>query len=695
MSRHSRGQSSFRGTLLSRRSIAKRRSAIGVFPFRRRLHIEPLEDRRLLATITVDTLADGVGVPGTSLREAIAAANPNDSIDFAVTGTIQLIGTGDLVINKPLTIQGPGQSLLTIQAYDFGPGAGNGSSIFFIGDLDNGVQFDVEISGLTLTGGDTIGRGGAIRCTESLVLGDCTITGNSAVSQGGGIYFRYGDLIVSRCTITGNTSGLGGGIMAVNSTTLVENSLITNNQSVNPGGGIHSLQSNMVVNNTTISGNSASGTEGGGGINEGGGGGIRSYQGNLEITGSTISGNMALVRTDGGGVDFNHGILAITDSTISGNSGHDGGGIHIFLAGTQTATITNSTISGNTASEESGGINCEGGITIIRHSTITNNTGSFAGGLLHRGYNGSTTQIHSTIISGNTGTDVVEFIDAGGGPLVSNGYNLIGTTNVPAKFNQPGDQVGVTNPMLAPLANNGGRTLTHLVLPGSPALDAGNPAFAAPPSNDQRGAPFVRVFDGDSAGGARIDIGAFELQPAPPGAIGDFNDDNAMDAADYVMWRKLVGMAGVPPYSGADGDGDGMVDPGDYGVWRTNFGETLAGSGGEQTAASVEGEGNSGAGNKAKFENPKSDDGTLIVVEFFNVGTTAKDNSRIAMHRPDQRIESTYDAALMAWLDLRDAREGDEWERDFIGTGGSDDGDVDEIDRVIDLFRGLIETDVI
>ena len=107
MSRQSCAQSSFRGTLLSRRSIARQHSALGIFPYRRRLRIEPLEERRLLATITVDTLTDGIGVPGTSLREAIAAASANDTINFSVTGTINLTNLGELTINKNVTINGP------------------------------------------------------------------------------------------------------------------------------------------------------------------------------------------------------------------------------------------------------------------------------------------------------------------------------------------------------------------------------------------------------------------------------------------------------------------------------------------------------------------------------------------------------------------------------------------------------------
>jgi hypothetical protein len=61
--------------------------------------------------------------------------------------------------------------------------------------------------------------------------------------------------------------------------------------------------------------------------------------------------------------------------------------------------------------------------------------------------------------------------------------------------------------MLGPLQNNGGATLTHALLPGSPAINAGDPNFTPSPFYDQRGSPFVRVLNG------RIDIGSLEVQP--------------------------------------------------------------------------------------------------------------------------------------------------------------------------------------
>src|SRR5262249_56283595 len=69
-----------------------------------------------------------------------------------------------------------------------------------------------------------------------------------------------------------------------------------------------------------------------------------------------------------------------------------------------------------------------------------------------------------------------------------------------------GDQIN-TDPMLGPLQDNGGPTFTHALLPGSPAIDTGDPSFTPPPDFDQRGPGYPRV------GNERIDIGSFEAQP--------------------------------------------------------------------------------------------------------------------------------------------------------------------------------------
>jgi hypothetical protein len=122
---------------------------------------------------------------------------------------------------------------------------------------------------------------------------------------------------------------------------------------------------------------------------------------------------------------------------------------------------------------------------------------------------------------------------------------------------------------LGPLAHNGGPTLTHALLPGSPAINAGDPAAMAGvdgvPLFDQRGEPFTRVY------GGRIDIGAFEWQPNP--LAGDYNFDGTVDAADYVVWQATRHSA---VDLRANGNGDRVVDQADYDVWWANFGSSLA-----------------------------------------------------------------------------------------------------------------------
>jgi len=651
----------------------------------KRLRFEPLEDRRLLS-ITVNTLVDendGVGVgAGTSLREAVAAAMPGDTIDFSVTGSINLsFGLSDtlkqITIDKPLTIMGPGANLLTIKAFDPSPAQknGDGSRVFNITDGSASTLSTIIVQGLTITGGDFNGTGGAINTVENLTLTNCVVSQSGATADGGGIFSSNGGAVPNSLTIQATTVsdnittspasiGEGGGIRKRFGSLVIENSTISNNKADRAGGGLSASDGNVdiQIQGCTFSQNQVTGFTSGGGA-------IVTMTANLNVTGSTISGNSApsaggiyartttthltdstistntaLLNAGGiystgaltitrstvngnmsasraGGVYGPSGTVTIIDSTISGNSTNSGAGVYAM-----TSDITNTTISGNTATSRGGAL-VNLGTATIRFSTITANTSGAGtpGAVVATGGGANPfTKVYSSIIAANTNADVT-FLGATN-TFVSLGYNLIGSGTALPKFNQPGDQTGIANPMLGPLANNGGPTKTHEVLAGSPAIDAGDPAAiagdAGVPLSDQRGGAYVRVYDGGGAPGGRIDIGAFERQtlPLPVAVYGDYTHDGLVNAADYVLWRKVQGTA-VTAYDNADGSGDGTVGAEDYTVWRTHYGITAP------PAAAAAGFGSSAFIEEATTG---SNDSTPRAFDSFN--------------------EQMVDQALLAWL---------------------------------------------
>jgi nitrous oxidase accessory protein NosD len=389
-------------------------------------------------TITVTNTND----PGPgSLRQALADANDGDTINFAVTGTISLT-SGELVIDKNITISGPGSNSLAVRPLSQGS-----FRVFNVMPSRS-----ITIQGLTISFGYAGGaQGGGIYLDAHVTatIANCVLTNNFTGDIGGAIFVNAGAMLtVLNSTITGNTAGTS--------------------EHGGSGAGIYNAGTFTIID-STISNNTAWI----GGISGGDGGGITNVNGTLEISNTTISSNLAGVY--GGGIN-SFGTMTITNSTISGNvagftqPGETGLGGGIWNSG--TLTMTNCTISGNSAHGSTfkgggvgGGIYIGNGSADIGNSTLTGNQADVHGGSIY----GGTFDIGNSILNGGSPENVST------ATVTSHGYNVC-SDDGGGFLNGPGDQIN-TDPMLGPLQDNGGPTFTHALLPRSPAINAGKSKF--------------------------------------------------------------------------------------------------------------------------------------------------------------------------------------------------------------------------
>jgi hypothetical protein len=380
-----------------------------------------------------------------------------DPTVFVAQKTISLGAT--LPISNSAVVNGPGASLVTIDG-------GSVRQLFTI-DTANAGGRTVTITGLTLAHGKST-YGGAIMMgtsADSLTLSNCIISGNTATSGGGAIYDRGGSMAV--LTIT--------------------DSLVSNNSSGGSGGGAifanNSAGTTLNVMRSTVTGNTTT---------DHGGFAYWFWGGSINVSSSTLTNNIATNSTGGVIASWSAPIM-ISNSTFQGNKGSGGGAVQIISSA--SLTINNSTLVANSATGGSGGaIASASGMVTLNSSIIAKN------------------------IATTGGPDLNAAITTGGD------YNLIGVANsggftLGGTHNKTGTAVSPLNPMVAPLARNGGPTQTMALLPGSSAIDMGsNPGNL---SNDQRGPGFVRVF------GSAADIGAFEVQPGAQVLSLKVNDGSA------------------------------------------------------------------------------------------------------------------------------------------------------------------------
>jgi uncharacterized repeat protein (TIGR01451 family) len=393
--------------------------------------------------------------------------NQDDTINLAPNGSYAFNTVADTTDGNnalPL-LQNDGAHALTINGNKATVTRASGAPTMRFFNVDTA---DLLVDNLTLTRGvsdtgttlNSEDGGAFLLAGGRLTLTDCILSNNQGLRAGGGIVADIDGavLTLTRCVFSNNSAtdsfSIGGGVVVGdNMTATITDCTFDGNKCTDNGGAIFTFSGGVTLN----------------------------------ISGTTFSNNQSTGANFTGGAIYNLSDITMTNCTLSGNRAASGAAID-NSAGTGTLQISNCTMTGNSAFLDQ------------------------AYGALLVG--GTSVSVHDSIVAGNTFDATVT---GGGSPdvatpfgtvLQSNGYNIIGDGTNAIITAGAGDQIGTLgaaiDPILGPLQSNGGPTFTRLPLFGSPAIDSGDPSFAAPPNFDQRGAGFPRVLSG------RLDIGAVE-----------------------------------------------------------------------------------------------------------------------------------------------------------------------------------------
>lgn len=473
--------------------------------------------------ISKNLIIDGAGAPGVTI------SGNNTYRIFEVKGVGMSFTVQNLTLANGFT-QGEGAAILTGSTGSLAIGSGTISTL----TVEN-VAFNNNVAS----------AGGAIfgEFRSDITVSNSTFDGNDGTAgtstrsnrgeRSGGAIAVYNEstLTVTNSEFTNNSGINGGAINSLLSTLTVENSTFINNDTTagaslssipgedrGYGGAIYTDGASAFTNDNLGGTITIRNSQFDGNIGAGQGGGLYLYAyppDNVIIEDNTIINNQVILDAKGdafgGGLRLGNSALTINDTTFANNVAElQGGGL--WVGENAPVTITNSTFSGNRA-DDSAGDGLGGAIAVynqisnttnIVNTTFANNfAGAYAGAIFS--VNQPIT-VENSIFDDNTAGNPFNIKQQTNRQLIDGGNNL----QYPAKLTSNPTDVNVTanitiaDPLLGPLQDNGGSTLTHALLPGSPAINAGNNTGV--PSTDQRG------LDRD----AIPDIGAYEFSATSP-----------------------------------------------------------------------------------------------------------------------------------------------------------------------------------
>ena len=343
----------------------------------------------------------------------------------------------------------------------------------FGGAAVNANQSTITINNSAITNNKPLSGGSAFVANNSLLtvnnssFSENGATSNSGGGFGGAIRIRESELNINSTSIINSTAGYGAAIGTIESIVTITESNISGNFANRRGGAI-------MISRSTAQSNPSS---------------VSIYSTTLSDNSTNGNGGAIVTSANSGATEF-----YIVDSTLSRNTaGANGGAVWMRNS---SASILNTTFSGNIAQDGDGGaINLVSNYISLSNTTITNNTASDRGsGIFVSTFQVPTPIFHNSILAGNNGNDcesnlgLTSFVIADSFNIIQNDACSTDARNI--------------DPMLGPLANNGGATLSHALLPTSPARNSGDLITCT--TEDQRGQ--LRN-NGDNA----CDVGAIEF----------------------------------------------------------------------------------------------------------------------------------------------------------------------------------------